>query len=164
MAAVRIGISTGRIAVGKTGPSQQWHISVFGSVANLGARLERIAKEFKIPVLISDATYLAIEGVGNRSFRRLCLIRPAGFEESYPIYELVLPKEKGGSGVSAKNIRIYEKALGHFNELRWDDALALLDTMPKDDPPTAWLREKTLHFQNHPPPAGWVGEIQSLSK
>jgi len=164
MAAVRIGISTGRIAVGKTGPAQQWHISVFGSVANLGARLERIAKEFRIPVLISDATYLAIEGVGNRSFRRLCLIRPAGFEESYPVYELVLPREKGGSGVSAKNIRIYEKALGHFNELRWDEALALLDTMPKDDPPTAWLREKTLLFQKNPPPEGWVGEIQSLSK
>ncbi|MEM7697923.1 MAG: adenylate/guanylate cyclase domain-containing protein, partial [Verrucomicrobiota bacterium] len=46
MGAVRIGISSGRIAVGKTGPVQQWHISVFGGVANLGARLERIAKEF----------------------------------------------------------------------------------------------------------------------
>lgn len=164
MAAVRIGISTGRIAVGKTGPSQQWHISVFGSVANLGARLERIAKEFRIPVLISDATYCAIEGEGDRKFRRLCLIRPAGFEESYPIYELVLPKDKGGSGVSQKHIGIYEKALSQFNELRWDETLDLLDTMPEDDPPTAWLREKTLRFRENPPPEGWVGEIQSLSK
>lgn len=164
MAAVRIGISTGRMAVGKTGPTQQWHISVFGSVANLGARLERIAKEFKIPVLVSDATYCAIEGIGDRRFRRLCLIRPAGFEESYPIYELVLPKEMGGSGVAEKDILTYEKALGHFNERRWTETLALLDTMPEDDPPTAWLRANTIRFQIQPPPDGWVGEIQSLSK
>lgn len=164
MAAVRIGISSGRIAVGKTGPSQQWHISVFGSVANLGARLERIAKEFKIPVLISDETYIRIEGLGNRRFRRLCLIRPAGFDESYPIYELVLPKSMGGSGVSENDARTYETALTFFNNEAWDDAIDLLDILPEDDTPAMWLKAKALEFKENPPPEGWAGEIQSLSK
>ncbi len=100
MAAVRIGISTGRIAVGKTGPSQQWHISVFGSVANLGARLERIAKEFRVPVLISDETYRRIKGHGNRSFRQLCLIRPAGFAESYRSTNSSCPARWRARGIS----------------------------------------------------------------
>ncbi|MDF1825262.1 MAG: adenylate/guanylate cyclase domain-containing protein [Verrucomicrobiales bacterium] len=164
MAAVRIGISTGRIAVGKTGPAQQWHISVFGSVANLGARLERIAKEFRIPVLISDDTYHRIKDLGNRRFRRLCLIRPAGFEESYSIHELVLPPSVGGSGISDKDIKIYEEALELFVSRKWSATLELLDTLPGGDPPTAWLREKTLKFKAKPPQPEWRGEIQSLSK
>jgi class 3 adenylate cyclase len=164
MAAVRIGISTGRIAVGKTGPSQQWHISVFGSVANLGARLERIAKDFRVPVLVSDETYRRIQGVGKRRFRQLCLIRPAGFAESYPIHELVLPRELGGSGVSDEDARTYERALNHFNHLHWDEAIDLLDALPEDDPAAAWLKGKALWFRKNPPPPDWAGEIESLTK
>lgn len=164
MAAVRIGVSTGRIAVGKTGPTQQWHISVFGSVANLGARLERIAKEFRVPVLISDETYQRIRHAGPRNFRQLCLIRPAGFAESYPIHELVLPREMGGSGVSEEDARSYERALSLFNREEWDEAIDLLDDLPEDDPAASWLKARALWFRKNPPPAGWAGEIQSLSK
>ncbi len=165
MAAVRIGISTGRIAVGKTGPSQQWHISVFGSVANLGARLERIAKEFRIPILLSDDTYHRVRRVkSSRRFRKLCLIRPAGFEESYAIYELVLPTEVGGSGISTKDAKTYEKALQFVIDRSWEEAIELLDTLPQGDPPTVWLREKAQIFRANPPGENWGGEITSLSK
>jgi len=164
MAAVRIGISTGRLAVGKTGPSQQWHISVFGSVANLGARLERIAKEFRIPILVSDDTYRRIASLGGRRFRKLCLIRPAGFEEGYAIHELVLPRKLGGSGIEPDEIEVYENALGQFLQRRWDDTIALLETLPKEDPPTAWLLQRTRDFRKNPPSRDWGGEIQSFSK
>ncbi len=164
MAAVRIGISTGRMAVGKTGPTQQWHISVFGSVANLGARLERIAKEFRVPVLVSDETYRRVQDSGNRRFRQLCLIRPAGFAESYPIHELILSKEMGGSGVSDEDARTYERALNQFNHAQWDDAIDLLDDLPEDDPAATWLKARALWFRKNPPPPGWAGEIESLTK
>jgi adenylate cyclase len=165
MAAVRIGISTGRIAVGKTGPSQQWHISVFGTVANLGARLERIAKEFRIPVLVSDDTYHRVCKVkSDRRFRKLCLIRPAGFQESYAVYELVLPKSVGGSGISKKDTKVYEKALQFVIDRSWEEAIELLDTLPQDDPPSVWLREKAQLFRANPPGEAWEGEILSLSK
>ena len=165
MAAVRIGISTGRIAVGKTGPAQQWHISVFGSVANLGARLERIAKEFRIPVLVSDDTFHRVSRIkSDRRFRKLCLIRPAGFEESYPIYELVLPKSVGGSGITEEDTKVYEEALQCVIDRRWDEAIDFLDQLPHDDPPSAWLREKAVHFRENPPGESWGGEISSISK
>ena len=164
MAAIRLGISTGRIAVGKTGPAQQWHISVFGGVANLGARLERIAKEFKIPVLLSDETYQRCAGADSRRYRKLCLIRPAGFQESYPIYELILPQEWGGSGATEQTTAAYEKALELFIERDWDGAIDLLNTNPKSDEPTIWLRRRALEFRENPLPDNWRGEIDSLSK
>jgi len=164
MAAVRIGISTGRLAVGKTGPSQQWHISVFGSVANLGARLERIAKEFKVPVLISDETYQRIKDTRKRRFRKLCFIRPLGFSESYPIYEIILPKKLGGSGATIETVDIYEEALRLFNDRLWDDSIALLESLPEDDNPGQWLKTRAIQFQKSPPHENWAGEIRSLSK
>ncbi|MBL9152677.1 MAG: adenylate/guanylate cyclase domain-containing protein [Verrucomicrobiales bacterium] len=169
MSPVRIGISSGRIAVGKTGPRQQWHISVFGSVANLGARLERIAKEFKVPVLLSGETvnrlrWTPAPGDPVRLFRKLCLIRPAGFAESYPIYELVLPLELGGSGASAQDVSVYEHALDRFLEREWDDCIDLLKTLPETDEPARWLLDRADLYRLRPPEAGWGGEIASLMK
>ena len=103
-------------------------------------------------------------GGGNRRFRRLCLIRPAGFDESYPIYELVLPKSVGGSGISDQDILTYEKALSFFHNREWEDAIDLLDILSEDDPPSLWLKEKAQIFRKDPPPPGWAGEIASLSK
>ncbi len=168
MSAVRIGVSTGRIAVGKTGPRQQWHISVFGGVANLGARLERIAKEFKVPVLVSGDTVTRLRESGGaepkRLFRKLCFIRPAGFRQSYPIYELVLPLDLGGSGATENDVKTYERALTHFVERRWDDCIALLKTLPESDEPAHWLLDRADLFRLRPPEAHWEGEIGSLMK
>lgn len=164
MAAIRLGVSTGRIAVGKTGPAQQWHISVFGGVANLGARLERIAKEFKLPLLISGETYQRVRDSPGYRFRKLCLINPAGFTDSYPIYELILPKEWGGSGVSSEDVMKYEEALNLFVNRHWDGAIDLLNSVSPEDEPARWLRERAEIFRIRPPGPDWRGEIVSLSK
>ena len=79
---IRIGISSGRIAVGRTGPAQQMHISVFGRQVNFGARLESIAKEFKVPALVSSETIWQMPETSHR-FRKLCYMKPAGFLQSY---------------------------------------------------------------------------------
>ena len=169
MAPVRIGISTGRLAVGKTGPSQQWHISVFGSVANLGARLERIAKEFKVPIVISAETRDRlmeddrVESEG-RLLRKLCFIQPAGFQGSYPIYEVVMPREMGGSGISSEDVAKYENALDLFLSRKWEECIELLETMPEEDFASKWLIRKTQKFQRNPPEEGWSGNIKSLVK
>lgn len=174
MSPVRIGISTGRIAVGKTGPRQQWHISVFGSVANLGARLERVAKEFKVPVLLSGETVARLRQTPpdtapgakppTRLFRRLCLIRPAGFAQSYPIYELVLPLELGGSGATASDVATYEMALSRFLDRKWDDCIDLLKPLPEYDEPARWLLDRADLYRIRPPEETWEGEIASLMK
>ncbi|MEO0416079.1 MAG: adenylate/guanylate cyclase domain-containing protein, partial [Verrucomicrobiota bacterium] len=164
MSAVRLGISTGRMAVGKTGPSQQWHISVFGVVANLGSRLERIAKDFKVPVLVSSETYERTKHLEEFEFRKLCLIRPVGFDEGYPIYELVLPKHLGGSGADPASVARYEKAHEHFLNKEWDKCIQLLDTLSADDEPSSILRERTERHRNLPPHDNWDGVFISVSK
>jgi len=160
---IRIGISTGRIAVGRTGPAQQMHISVFGRQVNFGARLESIAKEFRIPVLISSETILQMPETAHR-FRKLAYMKPAGFLQSYPIYELVLPKELGGSGAEDTHIGIYEQALQLFVERKWRRCRQLLENLPRDDQPARWLHEKTEKYSNKDLDKNWDGTIDSLAK
>ncbi len=160
---IRIGISTGRIAVGRTGPAQQMHISVFGRQVNFGARLESIAKEFHIPVLISSETILQMPETTHR-FRKLAYMKPAGFLQSYPIYELVLPKELGGSGAQDDHIEIYEQALQLFVEREWKKCRQLLENLPHDDRPARWLHEKTNEYSNKDLDKNWDGTIDNLAK
>jgi class 3 adenylate cyclase len=163
LAAFRIGISTGRVAVGKTGPRQQMHISVFGSVVNFGARLEGLGKQFHVPVLLSEETAQLVHDQG-KFIRKLCYLKPAGFNQAYPIYELIVPRALGGSGATENHIAIYEEALAAFVDRQWGSCLALIDKLPPNDAPARWLERQVHHFQNIAPPAGWAGEIVALTK
>lgn len=162
-APVRMGISTGRIAVGDTGPVQQVHISVFGNVVNFGARLEALGKQFRVPALLSEDTMVLMKDSG-KVVRKLCFLRPAGFNRSYPVYELVLPKSVGGSGASTDQISQYETALDAFVGKNWDKCRSLLKELPDSDGPAHWLSEQATFFEKNDPGAGWQGEIASLIK
>tara|TARA_R110002096_G_scaffold4501_6_gene21066 strand:- start:2821 stop:4800 length:1980 start_codon:yes stop_codon:yes gene_type:complete len=162
-APVRMGISTGRIAVGDTGPVQQVHISVFGNVVNFGARLEALGKQFRVPALLSEDTMALMKNSG-KTVRKLCFLRPAGFNRSYPIYELVLPKAVGGSGANAEQIAEYEAALDAFVQQNWDKCRSMLKELPDSDGPAHWLSEQASFFEKNDPGSNWQGEIASLMK
>ena len=70
----------------------------------------------------------------------------------------------GGSGVTDEDARCYERALNQFNHEEWDDAIDLLNSLPEDDPAASWLKARAVWFKKNPPPPGWAGEIQSLTK
>ncbi len=156
-AAIRVGISTGRVAVGMTGVRQQRKIGVFGSAVNFGARLEGLGKQFLVPVLISEET---ARHLGDAMpVRRICRIRPAGFDQAYPVHELVLPREHGGSGADAERIAAYEQALEEFTRRDWNGCRTRLRALPVDDEPTYWLERQVAWFQAHGTPEGWQGEV-----
>jgi len=163
LAGIRMGISTGRIAVGNTGPFQQVHLSVFGSVVNFGARLEALGKQFRVPALISDTTCQLMRDSG-KLVRKLCYLRPAGFQRSYPVYEMVLPRRVGGSGASADQIEIYETALDHFIRRNWQETIELLSQLPAHDEPAHWLEQQASFLSRHDPGDEWQGEILSEVK
>lgn len=162
--ACRIGISTGPMAVGNVGPAEQMKIGVFGSPVNFGSRLEGLGKQFRLPVIVSDHTVREVRG-GPFVFRRLAYLRPAGFDQVYPIYELVLPREWGGSGLDAAHIKQYEEALTCFTCREWDACVGRLgDLVALADGPAVWLQEQAERLRREPPPADWMGGIEVDSK
>ncbi|HSX11906.1 MAG TPA: adenylate/guanylate cyclase domain-containing protein, partial [Rhabdochlamydiaceae bacterium] len=83
----RIGINTGKAFIGNIGTSERMNYTAIGDVVNIAERLEQIAREYHVGIVISEAVYQAI---GNRFVvRPLDSVAVKGRKEKINIFELI---------------------------------------------------------------------------
>jgi adenylate cyclase len=72
---IGIGLNTGDVFVGLIGSVKRVNYTIIGDNANLAARLQDLTKEFKWPVLISQATYEKIKDEFDAEFAESRLVK-----------------------------------------------------------------------------------------
>ena len=162
---IGLGIAHGRAIAGRIGTSEQSKVGVFGTVVNLGSRLESMTKQLRVPLVIDDYTARYVRQNLPRSegrVRRLGRIRPYGVSSPVEVSEL-LPPSGPHAPLSDEQLAIYESALDALHAGHWGETLSLLDRYTSGDLAKDFLR--IFIAQNeYEPPRDWDGVISLAVK
>lgn len=157
-----IGLACGEVVAGQLGGRDQIKYGWMGAVVNQAARLEGLTKYFGVPVLMTGPLRA---GLGERpDLRRIGVARPAGMNEGVELYEAVMPRESGGSGLTAEEIACYERAQECFASGDMLAAIKGLREVPVEDPVARFLARQAYRYEESGVPQPWSGWIEFNTK
>ena len=118
-----IGLNTGECSVGNMGSAMRVDYSVLGDRVNLASRLEGQCKEYGVPIIIGEDTYLAAP---EFAAMELDMIRVKGKKEPARIFALL------GDAALAQSVRfktlldVNQNMQQAYRTQRWSDAQKVL--------------------------------------
>jgi adenylate cyclase len=161
LAGFQVGVDHGNAIAGKIGSEEQCKVGVFGPVVNLTSRLKGMTKQFRVPILIDEATARFVRKhfpASEARVRKLGLVRPKGIETPLMVSEL-LPPEGEPDTISNDLLREHEQAVDDFMAGYWSDAFDTFDSMPVSNRAKEMLLLYMAH-NNYEPPPDWDGVIE----
>jgi adenylate cyclase len=160
----RFGLHTAKVMVGNFGAPERFAYTVLGDGVNLASRLESINKEYGTGVLISEATFLRIEG--RIECRRIDRILAKGKSLSTDIYEVLGEPSLVPASILAA-ARTYETGLVAHLSRDFERAAELFRRAGEerpDDKAAQVLLSRSIAFIEVPPPLDWTGVFALPSK
>jgi hemerythrin len=112
---VGIGINTGIVILGTIGGASRMDGTVIGDAVNLAARLERLTKEYRVSILISEYTLYCLEQPELWSIRFLDRTHVRGKQGTQSVYEVFNGDPAPLRAAKTRTLKRFEEALAFFH-------------------------------------------------
>ncbi len=157
---MRIGLNSGPAVVGNMGSSQRFDYTAMGDTVNLAARLESACKQYKIPILVGEAT---CEGVRDSIvLREVDLIRVVGKKKPIHVYQILGEADEATDSERAR-MRLYANGISLYRNREWEKAIEAFQGLG-DDELARLYSARARRYMESPPAPDWDGVYDLLSK
>lgn len=160
--AIGVGVASGEMNVGNMGTEFRFAYTVMGDTVNLGSRLEGLTKQYGVSMIVSEGTVALAPDI---AYRELDLVRVKGKHEGVAIYEpLGLASELSAASRAAADE--FARALRAYRSQDWAAAERSLRMLKQSRDQLLYnvYLDRIEKFRQEPPPEGWDGVFEHLTK
>jgi two-component system, sensor histidine kinase ChiS len=125
---VGIGLHTGKLMLGTVGARDRMDTTVISDAVNLASRVENLTKAYRVPLIITEDTYTALQERSAMAFRRIDRVLVQGKSQPIVLYEVLdaddparRAAKQGAMPDFEAGLKCYEaldftRAIGHFEQ------------------------------------------------
>ena len=165
---IGIGLNTGPCVVGNMGSDFRFNYSVLGDTVNVASRLEARTKDYRIPIVIGEAT--AQKAKERFATMEIDRIQVKGKTQPETVFTVLGRAELNQDSRFQELRELTTRMLRYYREQDWTKALHTIEPCRKAAEGFGvgalyyMYAQRIEAFRHNPPPADWNGVYEAESK